>query len=119
MSARGYSVLWTEVATRDLERLAAYLAEEAPLRADGIIDRIVARADSLAQNPNRGRVPPEIRSLGDATWRELLDPPWGAARSSVRAECVDDVRSVAAVTGPGVRATARRTPGIPRVRGRR
>jgi len=64
------------VATRDLERLAAYLAEETPLREKGIIDRIVARADSLAQSPNRGRVPPEIRSLGDPTWRELLEPPW-------------------------------------------
>lgn len=64
------------MATRDLERLAAYLAEETPLREKGIIDRIVARADSLAQSPNRGRVPPEIRSLGDPTWRELLEPPW-------------------------------------------
>ena len=76
MSTRNHPVLWTEVATRDPERLAAYLAEETPLRAKAIIDRIVARADSLAQTPNRGRVPPEIRSLGDPTWRELLEPPW-------------------------------------------
>jgi len=76
LSGKKYPVLWTEVATRDLERLAGYLWEAAPLRAEGIIDRIVARADSLGQHPNRGRIPPELRSVGDPAWRELQEPPW-------------------------------------------
>ncbi|MGH7820202.1 MAG: type II toxin-antitoxin system RelE/ParE family toxin [Candidatus Binatia bacterium] len=76
MSAKKRSVVWTEVAAKDLERLAGYLAEEAPLRAKGIIDGIVARAESLVQAPNRGRIPPELRSVGQQEWREVQEPPW-------------------------------------------
>jgi toxin ParE1/3/4 len=46
------------------------------VRAAAIIDRIVERAESLASLPNRGRTPPELRSIGDRTWRELQEPPW-------------------------------------------
>ena len=76
MSPRRHPVSWTEVAARDLERLAEYLLEESPLRAQSIIDQIVARAASLAQNPGRGRVPPELRSVSGRSWLELQEPPW-------------------------------------------
>ena len=76
MSTKSYTVVWSEVAARDLVRLAGYLADEAPLRAEGIIDRIVARAESLSHTPNRGRVPPELRGLDHGAWRELQEPPW-------------------------------------------
>ena len=76
MTVRRYSVVWTEVAARDVERLAAYLWNETPHRAQEIIDRIVARADSLESSPLRGRTPPELKSLGDQNWREVLLPPW-------------------------------------------
>jgi toxin ParE1/3/4 len=61
---------------RDLERLAAYLFEEAPLRAERIIDRITSRADSLETSPERGRIPPELRTMGERTWLEVQEPPW-------------------------------------------
>ena len=51
-------------------------ASESPVRAATIIERIVERAESLASLPNRGRTPPELRSIGDRTWRELQEPPW-------------------------------------------
>ncbi len=76
MKARGLRVIWTEVATGDLERIAVYLVDESPLRAASIVDRIVARAESLADFPDRGRVPPELRTVGDRSWRELQEPPW-------------------------------------------
>jgi toxin ParE1/3/4 len=71
-----HTVAWTEVAMRDVERLAAYLQDEAPLRADQIIDRIVSRGESLRSSPERGRTPPELRALGDRTWREVQESPW-------------------------------------------
>ena len=71
-----YSVVWTEVATRDVERLASYLLEEAPLRAERILDRIVSRGESLEVLPERGRTPPELRAVGDQTWREVQESPW-------------------------------------------
>ena len=76
MSARRYAVVWTEVAAQDVERLAAYLTEEAPLRAEELLDRIISRGDSLATSPDRGRTPPELRSIGDESWREILESPW-------------------------------------------
>lgn len=76
MSARRYTVVWTAVALADIERLAAYLVDESPLRAETILERIISRAESLDRLPERGRTPPELRSIGDQTWRELQDRPW-------------------------------------------
>ncbi len=68
-------VVWTSVAADDLERLALYLVEQSPLRAGAIVDRIVDRAESLASLPSRGRMPPELRTVGDRSWREVQEPP--------------------------------------------
>jgi toxin ParE1/3/4 len=77
MTGRRYSVVWTEVAARDPERLAAYLVDEAPPhRAARIVERIIARGESLIHVPQRGRTPPELRAIGDRTWREVQEPPW-------------------------------------------
>ena len=76
MSGRRYSVVWTEVAARDIERLASYLLEEAPLRAEQILLRIISRGESLDVLPERGRTPPELRAIGDQTWLEVQEPPW-------------------------------------------
>lgn len=76
MSRNRFSVEWTEVALGDVDRLAAYLANEAPLRAEEIMDRIIARAESLDMSPERGRFPPELRAVHNRTWREVQEPPW-------------------------------------------
>jgi toxin ParE1/3/4 len=76
VSDRRHSVIWTEPATADVERLAAYLSDESPLRAEQILERVVARAESLRASPERGRTPPELRAIGDRAWREVLEPPW-------------------------------------------
>ena len=76
MTARRHSVVWTEVATRDLERLALYLLNDAPLPAEKIPLRIIARGASLEALPHRGRTPPELRAIGDQTWLEIQEPPW-------------------------------------------
>jgi plasmid stabilization system protein ParE len=76
MSARRRSVAWTEVAVRDIERLAVRLDEAAPLRAERIIDRIISRAESLTTLSHRGRTPPELRPIADRTWLEVIESPW-------------------------------------------
>jgi addiction module RelE/StbE family toxin len=76
MTDRRRSVLWTEVAVRDLERLADRLHEAAPLRAEKILDRIISRGESLATLSHRGRTPPELRSIADRTWLEVIEAPW-------------------------------------------
>jgi toxin ParE1/3/4 len=76
VSGRRYNVIWTEPATRDVERLAAYLSADSPMRAEEILERIVSRAQSPQSSPERGRTPPELRSIGDRTWREIQETPW-------------------------------------------
>jgi toxin ParE1/3/4 len=71
-----YSVVWTEIAATDIERLASYLVDEAPLRAEQILQRIISRGESLKVIPRRGRTPPELRAIGDRTWLEIQEPPW-------------------------------------------
>lgn len=76
MKARRLTVVWTEVATRDVERLTIRLSEDAPLRVEAIIERIVARGESLANLAQRGRTPSELRSVADRTWLEIIEAPW-------------------------------------------
>jgi plasmid stabilization system protein ParE len=76
VSDRGHAVVWTEVALRDIERLAAYLVDESPLRAEQILSRIISRGESLQAAPRRGQVPPELRAVGDRTWLQVLESPW-------------------------------------------
>lgn len=76
MTRRRYAVAWTQVGARDVERIAAYLIDEAGDRAPGIVSRIIARADSLTLLPGRGRVPPELRGFAETAWREVQEPPW-------------------------------------------
>jgi|SRR5882672_652583 len=76
MSGRRFAVVWTEVAVGDVERLAAYLVDESPLRAAAVVSRIIARVESLDRSPERGRTPKELRTIGDQTWRELQESPW-------------------------------------------
>lgn len=44
-------------AQRDLQELYDLVAREAPLRADGFIDGLLAALESLAEMPERGAVP--------------------------------------------------------------
>jgi toxin ParE1/3/4 len=76
VSARRRSVIWSEVAARDLERLAERLAESTPLHAERIVERILTRAEALSTLSHRGRTPPELRTIGDRTWLEIIETPW-------------------------------------------
>lgn len=71
-----YAVVWTDVALRDIERIAERLHQDAPLRAERVLDRILARAEGLATFSGRGRTPPELASIGDRTWLEVIERPW-------------------------------------------
>jgi len=73
---RHFKVQWSPVALADIERLAGFLLAEFPLGEEAIVDRIIARADSLTSTPSRGRAVPELRGVADASWRELQETPW-------------------------------------------
>ena len=76
MTVHRRTVAWTEVATRDIERIATRIGDDAPLRVDKTIDRILDRGEALATMSHRGRPPPELRTIGDRTWLEVIESPW-------------------------------------------
>lgn len=69
-------VLWTQTALSDLESIIDHIAAEDPAAAFEVLDRLQARAASLADLASRGRVVPELRDIGVNQYRELIERPW-------------------------------------------
>jgi toxin ParE1/3/4 len=67
------SLTWSRPALADVVRIRDHVAEDSPRYARVIAERIVAAVDRLIDFPLSGRVVPE---LGDATFREVIDPPY-------------------------------------------
>jgi plasmid stabilization system protein ParE len=55
-----FSVHWSEVATKDLERLVDFIQTESPPAARRLLDQIEKKAKSLERAPLRGRLVPEL-----------------------------------------------------------
>jgi addiction module RelE/StbE family toxin len=73
---RRRKVHWTVSARRDLEAIVSYLADRSPQAALSTLDRLEARAKSLATLADRGRVVPELGRLHIVQYRELVVPPY-------------------------------------------
>jgi len=71
-----HEVLWAEAAVRDLEEIAAHIAQDSPRSAAKVVGRIRRRTESLASTPEQGRVVPELRQFGLRDWRELVARPY-------------------------------------------
>ena len=76
MARRSFRVQWAEAAVRDLEELISYIAADSPLNAEGILDKLEKRAQTLESTPVRGRVVPELAHFGIRNWRELIVKPY-------------------------------------------
>ena len=75
MSA-GYSVLWTEVAERDLREIIAFIAGDNVQNALHALENIRDKASVLYTFPERGRIVPELQSNGVFFYQELIISPW-------------------------------------------
>ncbi len=72
-----YKVLLTAGAESDLDALYGYLAEhESPARANYVLDRLTAVAESLATFPERGSHPRELSALGICEYRQTFFKPY-------------------------------------------
>ena len=69
-------VLWTRTARDDLDAILTYIATNSIENAVLVLDRLQGRADSLTTSAERGRLVPELRSIGVHQYRELIDHPW-------------------------------------------
>jgi toxin ParE1/3/4 len=63
------SLRWTEQAADDLASIRAYIERDSPRYAQLVIERLVQRAERIAEFPMAGRVVPEF---GRADVREVI-----------------------------------------------
>jgi len=72
-----HRVLLTAGAERDLEEIYDYVAvNDSKAAADHVLDRLLDVAEDLAQLPDRGSIPKELRALGIREFRQLFFKPY-------------------------------------------
>ncbi len=84
-----FEVLLTGDAERDLEDLYDYIAErDSRASADHVVDRLLAAAENLAEFPERGSQPKELRSLGIQEYRQVFFKPYRVIYRVVEARVI-------------------------------
>ncbi len=72
-----FRIRWAQAALQDVESILDYIvAHDGHVAATRVFDLIVNRAEQLVENPQRGRVVPEIREIGIVDFRELIERPF-------------------------------------------
>lgn len=65
-------ISWSQRALDDLDAILAHIAQDSPRNASAVHDRILARLDSLPEQPDQGR---RLREL-DGAFREVIVQSW-------------------------------------------
>jgi addiction module RelE/StbE family toxin len=71
--SRRRALVWTGPALDDLREIKAYVAADNPAAARKLAGRIREGVEVLRENPEAGRVVPELAKLG---YREVIVPPY-------------------------------------------
>ncbi|QAU22769.1 type II toxin-antitoxin system RelE/ParE family toxin [Dyella sp. M7H15-1] len=65
-------VIWTDPALSKLEEIADYIALENPLAANELVQRVFAHIGQLADHPESGSKPQELKGW---RYRQIIEPP--------------------------------------------
>lgn len=65
-------IVWSEPALSDLDAIADYIALENPAAAAELVKRIVGHVEQLAEHPERGSRPQELKR---SRYRQIIEPP--------------------------------------------
>lgn len=65
-------IVWSDPALSDLEAIADYIALENPDAASASVERIFRDVEQLADHPESGSRPQELRR---SRYREIVEPP--------------------------------------------
>jgi toxin ParE1/3/4 len=65
-------IVWSEPALSDLDAIADYIALENPAAAAGLVKRIVHHVAQLADHPQSGGRPQELKR---SRYRQITEPP--------------------------------------------
>ena len=72
-----YTLELTRSARDDLNDIVDWIARnDSTEKALHVLDQIQASTESLSENPERGVIPPELRSLGMEKYREVFFKPY-------------------------------------------
>ena len=69
-----FAVRWTPEAEADALAIVEHFND--PINAEKVITQFGVKADSLQTLPERGRVVPELRTIGVLAYLELIHKPW-------------------------------------------
>jgi toxin ParE1/3/4 len=69
-----YTVRWTPEAEADAATIVDYFND--PINAEKVIVQFGVKADGLQNFPERGRVVPELRTIGVPHYLEVFHKPW-------------------------------------------
>lgn len=65
-------IVWSEPALSDLDAIADYIALENPAAAAELVRRIVGHVEQLANHPESGSRPQELKR---SRYRQIVEPP--------------------------------------------
>ena len=65
-------IVWAEPALSDLDAIADYIALESPLAASRFVRRVLDHVDQLADYPESGSRPQELKR---SRYRQIVEPP--------------------------------------------
>lgn len=65
-------IIWSEPALSDLDAIADYIALENPIAAAELVKRVVGHVGQLADHPERGSRPQELKR---SRYRQIVEPP--------------------------------------------
>lgn len=65
-------IIWSLPALSDLDAIADYIALENPTAATVLVRRVFAHVEQLADHPDSGSRPPELRR---SRYRQIVEPP--------------------------------------------
>jgi toxin ParE1/3/4 len=65
-------IVWSEPALTDLDAIADYIALENPTAAAALVQRVFVHVEQLAQHPESGSRPPELKK---SRYRQIVEPP--------------------------------------------
>ena len=66
-------VYWTDEALKHLDNIYRYIAEDSPVYAVRMVDKITRRSQQIGGFPQSGRMVPEYQ---DIEIREVIEPPY-------------------------------------------
>ena len=65
-------IVWSHPALSDLDAVADYIALENPIAASELVKRIINHVGQLADHPERGSRPQELKR---SRYRQIVEPP--------------------------------------------